>query len=149
MQYRFTKRVFRLLKEEGLDPYDVSPEQIVNRYRSGDCWDFAVALYGVTGWPIVLAQDEDGTLYHALNVHPSKRLVDASGFITVKQVHQYYPVRAVRLVPVTPREALEAGGLLLDCSPSRCYSVRQALRWLRTMRHPPFDELFPPAETFD
>jgi len=140
-RYRFTKHVFVLLRTAGLDPYDVSPNQIVNRFRSGDCFDFAIALHKETGWPIVAAFGREEVPFHVLNTHPSGHLVDASGFITLKRLMRFYGRRKVRLEPLTPARAYEVS----LCGLSH---VRDAAKWMRTMRHPPFDEIFPLAETF-
>jgi hypothetical protein len=140
-RYRFTKHVFRLISAAGWDPCDVEPAEIVHRFRSGDCFDFAIALHKETGWPIVAAFGREAAPFHALNVHPSGRLVNAHGFIALKQLARFYGRRKVRVEPLTPKQAYEISMCGYD-------GVRDAAKWLRTMRHPPFDEVFPPAETF-
>lgn len=145
--YRFTKHVFDLLRERDLDPVDVSPEQIVTRFRSGDCWEFGLALYAETRWPLVIVFHRK-IPFHVVNKHPSGKLVDASGFTSIPEMQHYYRLRRIHAVPATLQEVTAWSGLLDKGGYRRCYSVRDAAKWLRTMRHPPFDKIFPPAETF-
>lgn len=153
-RYKYDYGELTKLAEDVLDPSEMEEttpnefgKQAVSKFLFGDCWDFALLLHKKVGWPLAVVRgrgprshaDNPEPAVHVVNVHPSGAYVDASGFVTEKELARRYRLRGIRVVPSTPQEVQEHAGFF-DESDVSCH-VGEAAKLLRAIRHPPFDTL--------
>lgn len=85
-----------LLSDDEFDFFDglTLIERVTYRYNHADCDDLAYLVHLATGWDVIAVHSELGPI-HRLNCDPSGRLLDASGWVTLKQLEDRY--RSVQL----------------------------------------------------
>jgi hypothetical protein len=81
--------------EDGALDYDAP------NYVSGECYQYAIALVELTGFtPYIINDSEEGPV-HAVVMHPSKKFLDASGLLTLKQIEKKYGLTKPFATPTT------------------------------------------------
>ncbi len=66
----------------------------MERWLHDDCWAFAIAVRGLTGWELGWVRDGAGGVpLHAYAVSPEGRMVDAAGYVDEAEVKRRYRLR--------------------------------------------------------
>lgn len=121
--------IMDLLDEDGWEHFSAlsDVEKVRHRYLHGDCDDLALALHYALGWDVHAVNCEHGHM-HRLVCSPEGRLLDASGWTSVKEMESRYGVS-----PLTV-EACEGARACHSCidedDPEALQSVIAALLYL-------------------
>lgn len=73
-------------------------EQVQWRYNCADCDDFALALHGVTGWPVIAINNPSRGPIHRLVEAPDGRMLDAGGWIDLDDIRQRYKLKVLKVM---------------------------------------------------
>lgn len=99
----------------GASPHSEDIEGIRQQYLYEDCWVFAIALAQMNNWSLgwVSEVDEKGVGFpiHGYAVTPEGQMIDASGFVTARQVKKRHGIRRALFAPVAEKEMSEHGGV--------------------------------------
>lgn len=110
---------YKTLTSEELQRYSELAAKLENEdesdefpnYVSGECWQYAIALVELTGFPPYIINDSEEGPVHGVVLHPSKKFLDASGLSTLQQLGKKYGLVKPFATPT------KIGGLAFMCSP--------------------------------
>jgi len=113
-------------------------ERVSHFYCMSDCGVFAVALQKVTGWPIrSLGNDEHGRI-HSVVEAPDGRLLDASGWQTLRSLRKRHAAKDATLSE--PGGVENAMGYFENKYEGLDGSLRFAVSAIRQLPWAPFDD---------
>lgn len=69
----------------------MTEDELRDKYLSGQCHEFAMALSKLMGWPIIWLEDKNGCYGHSACKHPSGNYWDIRGLITEAELIEPFP----------------------------------------------------------